>query len=285
MKVSIIIPTYNEEQNISACLDSLFRQTYKDFEVIVVDDGSSDNTLLEIRNSVAKPKMECQFEICILHQAHRGAGAARNLGAKKAEGEILVFVDADMTFNINFINDLIKPIVDGKVVGTFSKNEMLANKNNIWAICWNLNRGLPGDRMHPVGYPDTQKVFRAILKSEFDRVGGFNAKAGYTDDWSLSERLGVEARVAPGAIFYHRNPDSLKEVFIQSKWMAKRKYKFGLFGLIIALLRVSLLLSLLKGLFLSIRYHALAFVVFKLVSDLGQFFGILEYQIFRKVSK
>ena len=287
MKVSIIIPTYNEERNIGMCLESLFKQTLQGaslqgLEVIVVDDGSSDNS------KVITQKLKLQIKgqkLILLEQNHKGAGAARNLGAKHSIGEILVFVDADMTFNINFINDLIKPIVDGKVVGTFSKNEMLANKNNIWAICWNLNRGLPGDRMHPVGYPDTQKVFRAILKSEFDRVGGFNEKAGYTDDWSLSERLGIEARVAPGAIFYHRNPDSLKEVFVQSKWMAKRKYKFGLFGLIIALLRVSLLVSLLKGLFLSIRYHALAFVVFKLVSDLGQFFGILEYQIFRKVSK
>lgn len=277
MKVSIIIPTYNEENNIEACLVSLWKQSHKDFEVIVVDDGSTDNTLSEIRNS--------KFEICILRQAHKGAGAARNLGAKVATGEILVFVDADMTFEANFIQELIKPIVDGKVIGTFSKNEMLANQNNQWAVCWNLNRRLPRNRMHPVNFPNTQKVFRAILKDEFVRIGGFNEKAGYTDDWSLSERLGVEAQVAPGAIFYHKNPDSLKEVFIQSKWMAKRKYKLGLLGLTIALFRVSLPISIVWGIILAVRYQLLSLFLFKIVSDMGQFLGILEYQIFKKVSK
>ena len=280
MKVSIIIPTYNEEKNIEACLESLFKQLYRDFEIIVVDDGSSDKTLEVLSKfQITKDKIQ------ILKQNHLGAGAARNLGAKKAKGEILVFVDADMVFDSDFLNDLIKPIIGGETIGTFSKNEMLANKNNVWAVCWNLNRGLPKNRMHPADYPDSQKVFRAILKSEFDRAGGFNEKGGYTDDWSLSERLGVEALVAPGAIFYHRNPDSLGEVFVQSKWMAKRKYKFGLLGLTVVLLRVSLPVSLLKGVFLAVAYRTPAFIVFKIVSDWGQFLGILEYQIFKKVSK
>ena len=280
MKVSIIIPTYNEEKNIEACLESLFKQLYRDFEIIVVDDGSSDKTLEVLSKfQITKDKIQ------ILKQNHLGAGAARNLGAKKAKGEILVFVDADMVFDSDFLNDLIKPIIGGETIGTFSKNEMLANKNNVWAVCWNLNRGLPKNRMHPADYPDSQKVFRAILKSEFDRAGGFNEKGGYTDDWSLSGRLGVEALVAPGAIFYHRNPDSLREVFVQSKWMAKRKYKFGLLGLVVALLRVFLPMSLLNGVFLAVAHRVPALIIFKLVSDWGQFLGILEYQIFKKVSK
>jgi len=125
--ISIIIPTYNERQNLEACLESLGLQTYGDFEVIVVDDGSTDNTwklLSEIRNS--------KFEIRKFHAEHGGAGAARNLGASKAKGKILVFVDADMTFDKNFIKDLVKPIVEGKTIGTFSKNEMVKNRNNIW---------------------------------------------------------------------------------------------------------------------------------------------------------
>ena len=90
MKISVIIPTYNEESVILDCLRSLASQSLKDFEIIVVDDGSTDTTV---------EKLE---DVMVLHQNHLGAGAARNLGAKQAKGDILVFVDADMTFDRNF---------------------------------------------------------------------------------------------------------------------------------------------------------------------------------------
>lgn len=279
MKISIIIPVFNEDKEILSCIKSLSGQSEKDFEIIVVDDGSTDKTL-EVLESL-KPKVK---NLKVLRENHRGAGAARNLGAKKAKGNILVFVDADMTFDKDFIRNLVKPIETGVAIGTFSKEELLANKDNIWAVCWNLNRGLPKDRMHSFYYPDKQKVFRAILKKKFDEAGGFDIKGGYTDDWTLSEKLGVLAANAPNAVFYHKNPGSLSEVFRQSKWMAKRKYKFGIIGIFVALIRVSFPVSLINGIFSSIRFLIPQFFVFKIVSDFAQFIGILEYQ-FGKVSK
>src|SRR3989338_5607166 len=138
--VSVIIPIYNEEEVIENCLESLAKQSYKDLEVILVDDGSTDRTLEIIRN--------WKFEIGnlkLLEQKHMGPGVARNLGASEANGDILVFVDADMAFDKNFVKDLVKPILDGKSIGTFSKNEFVTNKDNIWSICWNINRNLPAD--------------------------------------------------------------------------------------------------------------------------------------------
>lgn len=277
MRVSVIIPTYNEEDVIKECLRSLNKQNYKDFEVIVVDDGSIDKTLERIQDT--------RYGIRVFKQRHKGAGAARNLGARRAKGEILVFVDADMTFDKDFVRKLTDPIGKGKTIGTFSKEEYLANKDNVWARCWNINRGFPRDRMHPKEFPDTQKVFRAILASEFKKVGGFDEKAGYTDDWSLSERLGVEAIVAPGAVFYHKNPETLNDVFIQSRWMAKRKYKLGVIGNLIALIRVSLPVSAVFGIVKAIIHQLPAFILFKIVSDAGSFLGILEYLFLGKVSK
>jgi hypothetical protein len=67
--------------------------------------------------------------------------------------------------------------------------------------------------------------------------------------------------------------------------MAKRKYKLGMIGSLIALIRVSLPVSVLIGVVKSLKYKLPSFLVFKIVSDLGQFIGILEYLIFRKVSK
>ena len=189
MKISVIIPTYNEEDVIRECLESLSKQTYRDLEIIVVDDGSTDGTISNIRG------------VKLLKQEHEGPGAARNLGVKESLGEIIVFVDADMVFKEDFIEKLIKPITGGVTKGTFSKDEYVSNWNNVWARCWNINEGWEPKRRHPKGYPDTQKVFRAILKSEFERVGGFDVTRGYNDDWSLSEKLGYKADVVESAVF------------------------------------------------------------------------------------
>ena len=278
-KISIIIPTYNEEKDLVNCLTSLDAQTHKDFEVIVVDDGSTDKTLDVLVNLKYK-----NYDLKVLKQNHLGAGAARNLGAGKAVGEILVFVDADMTFDQDFIRNLTSPIVKGVSKGTFSKEEIVSNWNNVWARCWNINEGWEEKRRHPKNYPDTQPVFRAILKSEFVRVGGFTP-GGYDDDWSLGKKLNHDAAAVTGAAFYHKNPESLSEIYIHAKWVGKRKYKAGALGYIVALVRSSLPASLVIGLFKGIMNMDLRFIIFKVVYDFGIVMGILEYLIIRKSSK
>ncbi|MBI3397550.1 glycosyltransferase [Candidatus Woesebacteria bacterium] len=278
--ISIIIPTYNEEKVIENCLKSLSGQSYKDFEIIIVDDGSVDSTSTIVKNLKSRI-----INLKLFEQVHKGAGSARNLGAKHSKGKILVFVDADMTFDMDFIKKLVEPIEKGTTTGTFSNEEYLENKENVWAGSWNFNKGLPISKMHPDKYPNSQKVFRAILKSEFDKVGGFDEKAGYADDWSLSEKLGVQAVVAPGAIFYHKNPESLAEVFNQSRWVSKRKYKLGLIGVFVSLVRVSFPVSLILGIAGYIQTARPDYIIFKIVSDFGQFLGILEYSIMGRVKK
>lgn len=273
MKVSVIIPTYNEEGTIGACLESLSKQTYKDLEIIVIDDGSTDNTLSKIGG------------VGLLREEHKGPGAARNLGVKESSGEILVFVDADMTFDSSFIEKLIKPILSGKTKGTFSKDEYVSNWENVWARCWSINEGWEPKRRHPKRYPNKQKVFRAISKSEFERVGGFDVTRGYNDDWSLSEKLGYKADVVANCVFYHRNPDNLVEIFEHAKWVAKRRYKLGIFGIVYNLLIYSFPNSIWVGFWKSLFKKEPLFIVFKIVYDFGKFVGILEYFFLGKVSK
>ncbi len=280
MKLSVIIPTYNEEKSVGDCLESLARQTYPDLEVIAVDDGSTDRTL-----GILKDLRLGNLDLRVFKQKHKGPGTARNLGARKAKGEILVFVDADMTFDKNFLKNLARPILSGRVKGTFSKYEYVSNWENVWARCWNINEGWGEKKRHPKNYPDTQKVFRAIAKNEFDRVGGFDPKAGYMDDWTLSKKLGYEAVSAPGAIFYHKNPESLGEVFRQAKWIGKRPYKLGTIGNVVALIRASLPFSILVGIVKSMLRGNFAFLVFKLVYDFGVFVGILQKTLSGKLAK
>jgi glycosyltransferase involved in cell wall biosynthesis len=286
IKISVIIPTYNEKGVLEECIQSLGEQTRSDFEIVVIDDGSKDGTL-EVLKNLKKSLPNFKFA----RQNHKGPGAARNTGAALSKGEILVFVDADMTFDQDFLKNLIAPIVTNPTSprlrgarGTFSKEEYVSNWDNVWARCWNINEGWEPKKRHITNYPDYQPVFRAILKSEFDKVGGFTP-GGYDDDWSLYKKLGYEAANAPGALFYHKNPYSLSEVFQHAKWVGKRKYKMGILGYIFALLRSSLPASVIVGLIKGLKNKDFRFVIFKIVYDFGIFIGILELLVGKKYAK
>ena len=213
-----------------------------------------------------------------------GAGAARNLGAGHAKGDILVFVDADMTFDDDFLAKLIAPIEKGEAKGTFARDEIVSNWGNVWARCWNINEGWEKKMRHPKNYPDHQPVFRAILKSEFKRVGGFTP-GGYDDDWSLGKKLGYDAVAAAGAVFYHKNPSSLGEIFRHAQWVGKRKYKLGILGYFVALVRASLPASLIIGVFKALANATPRFVIFKIVYDFGILVGIVKYIFSKKGAK
>lgn len=279
MKVSVIIPTYNEGKVILDCLKSLSEQNYDDFEVILVDDGSKDNT-----RELLKGYKTDKYELIIRSTKHKGPGLARNIGAKYARGGILVFVDADMTFEYDFLAKLVEPIIKGGVKGTFSKEEYVKNWDNHWARCWNLNEGWEDGKRHSKNYPNTQKVFRAILKREFASVGGFT-QGGYNDDWSLSEKLGYFAIAVKDAKYYHKNPDTLREVYEQAKWVGKREYKLGFLGYIVALLRSSFPVSVVVGGYKAVRYKFIRFFLFKIVYDFGQFLGILGFMFTKSGAK
>lgn len=88
--ISIVIPVFNAEPFIRRCLDSIVAQYYKDFEAILVDDGSTDSSA-SICDSYAK---NYSF-ISVIHTPNRGVSAARNLGIKSAKGSVVTFIDAD----------------------------------------------------------------------------------------------------------------------------------------------------------------------------------------------
>jgi len=270
--VSVIIPVYNEEDVLANCLNTIVNQTYKPLEIIIVDDGSNDNTL-----NIAKNYQSPVSNFQLLKKKHKGPGPARNLGAKKAKGQILIFLDADMTFEKDFIKNLVSPILQGKAIGTFSKNEMVANKKNIWSICWNINQNLPLDRRLPIDYPDEAPVFRAILKKEFERVGGFDETGEYTDDWSLSKKLNVKSTAAKGALYYHINPSTLKEVWKQARWIGKNEFISGtLIRKTRSLLLYSFPASLLVGFFKSVINLNFNFLIFKLLYDSAIYFSVIK---------
>lgn len=88
--ISIIVPVYNVERYLRKCLDSVIGQTYRDLEVLIIDDGSTDGSGAICEEYEGKDK-----RIKVFHTVNRGLSAARNLGLDEAKGEWIGFVDSD----------------------------------------------------------------------------------------------------------------------------------------------------------------------------------------------
>ena len=100
--ISVVIPLYNSEKTIKDCLDSVLNQNYNNYEVIVVDNNSTDNS----KKIIHKYK-----KIRYVFEAQRGRGAARNTGVKTSKGEIILMTDSDCIVPSNWISEMIKPIL------------------------------------------------------------------------------------------------------------------------------------------------------------------------------
>jgi glycosyltransferase involved in cell wall biosynthesis len=112
-KISVIIPLYNKEQEIKRCLDSVLCQTFQDFEVIVVDDHSSDGSL-GIVKSYSDPR------ITVIEQDHHGVAYTRNHGVDLAIGEYLAFIDADDEWMPKHLETIVRLIGDFPEAGLFT---------------------------------------------------------------------------------------------------------------------------------------------------------------------
>lgn len=120
MKISVIVPVFNEEKYISATLDSIINQNFDDYEVIVVDDGSSDNTLKIVEDKFLNSSIPHK----IIHQKNSGVSMARNRGIEESTGEYIVFVDGDDYILTNHLSQLYNPEYD------FSLIQMVKKEND-----------------------------------------------------------------------------------------------------------------------------------------------------------
>ena len=102
LKVSVIVPVYNAEKHIDKCINSLINQSYGNLEIILVNDGSSDNSLNKLKNY-----MNNDNRIKVFNQKNKGAGSARNTGLKKSSGDFVTFLDADDCFAVDAIKNML----------------------------------------------------------------------------------------------------------------------------------------------------------------------------------
>lgn len=128
--VSVIIPVYNIEKYIDACIQSIINQTYKNIEVIIVDDGSTDNSgkLVDIWEAEDK-------RIKVIHKENKGLSAARNTAMKACTGEYLIFVDGDDMIASDMIETMLKALKRNDTDCVFCQYEIInANEKEFHSI-------------------------------------------------------------------------------------------------------------------------------------------------------
>ncbi len=137
-KISVIVPVYRVEQYLKRCVDSILGQTYKNIELILVDDGS-DDMCPGICDSYAKQ----DSRVRVIHKSNGGLSSARNEGLKHATGNIISLVDSDDYINCNMYSDMMKQMAetdadivmcDYKIVYTEIEDEQIKNVNDAISV-------------------------------------------------------------------------------------------------------------------------------------------------------
>jgi glycosyltransferase involved in cell wall biosynthesis len=196
--ISVVIPTYNSENFITKTLEKVFSQTYNNYEVIVSDDGSTDNTVGVVRSFFLQNSSRKK---ALLINKHEGPGAARNKGIENASGDWISFLDSDDLWNHNKLES---------VVGYILKND------DIDLVCHSLVAidGSKETLMDPSKYFNNKidpflSIYRenslytsalTIKKSILYQAGLFDNKLPSAQDYDLWLRLGMINKIKMGFI-------------------------------------------------------------------------------------
>lgn len=237
MKYSIIIPVYNVEKYLENCINSILNQTYKNFELILVNDGSSDSSG-EICNKYKKLK-----NIKIIHKKNRGASDARNNGIKLATGDYVIFVDGDDYLYNNRCLEIINKeitankcdILQYKMVNYYEKNdkysfnEDLEINNNLkyLDILSSLNnKGFlsisPCNKAIKLDIIKKNNIYFEVSRVAEDIDWSFNLY-NYTNSIRyINENIYVYRRERKGSVSTSKNPKKSKDLlYFIYKWYKK----------------------------------------------------------------
>ena len=194
-KVSVIMPCYNDGKYIMEAIDSIVKQTYQNWELIIVDDGSDDEETKRIINEIQNPKIK------VFHTEHLRPAGARNYGIQKAEGTYILPVDSDDSIHEEYMEKAVKMIESNPRIGVvYCKAELFGEKSGSW--------NLPDYSFKHMLLDNIVFVTALFYKSDWEKVGGFNTSMaqGMEDyDFWLSI-LGLEREICqiPEALFYYR---------------------------------------------------------------------------------
>ena len=192
-KISVVIPFYNAEKYLAEAVDSVYRQKTDIFEILLIDDGSKDNSM-----KVAEKYLP---NVTIYRQENSGAAAARNYGVKKSKGDIIAFLDADDIWSDDHLSVLLEPLSAGNNIDiVFGKVKVFISPDLINHISMNL------DIYNKVDYGYLPQTC-IIRKRVFDVIGYMDStlQLGEFIDWfSRAKDSGVRYVTIPEIVTYRR---------------------------------------------------------------------------------
>jgi GT2 family glycosyltransferase len=233
-QISIIISARNEAERFAPCLDSLAKQRTKiPFEVHFVDNASSDGTYSKALKWVAENKTKNFF---VWRERKPGSPAARNYGARRARGQVLLFTDADCRLHPNWVQEMAEPLLEPShypiaAVGGKTLSEFKGEKPNLWEKYLDqLFAFWEADRLNafPAFLPWAPTCNLAVKKDIFEALGGFDENwksAAYDVDlcWRLI-LCGFTLGYAPKAEALHLRRSSLRALLRQMENYAFYNY-------------------------------------------------------------
>ncbi len=184
--ISVIIPAFNEEKYIGDVLESLQKQTFKDFEIIVSDNDSTDKTK-EISSRFPRVR--------VVTEKRRGISRNRNTGARAARGRLLVFLDADTVPSEHLLEAYERSMRDDGVVAATGPIYPLEKTSRRVSLGFKFVSVLFVKSSILLGRPSVVGLNFAVKKSAFDKIGGFNEDYATYEDWDLSLRLRKHGRI------------------------------------------------------------------------------------------
>jgi glycosyltransferase involved in cell wall biosynthesis len=214
-RVTVITPIYNNAKMIGECLESLLPQDYPDYEVIVADDGSTDNTPAEVR----------KYPVKLLINSHLGISAARNAAVREATGEIIMTMDSDLKVPGDLISRMVKPLLADERRGVVMAWWDIANPRELVPAL--IFRGYEY-YVRNLEEPDFFWGYCfAIKKKIFDEIGYFDETLPLVEDVDFAYRMieaGYTIKILKDVRVWHYFRDSL--VAHLSRHLRTARHKF-----------------------------------------------------------
>lgn len=184
MKLSIVIPAYNEEDYIAIPLDSLCKQNHRDFEIIVCLNNCTDNT----EKIVREISLEKNLNIVIVQEEKKGVAYARNTGFMHARGDIIASADADTFYPKDWTKKIIKNFSKEKIACLYGPVQIKSDSLIMrWSARYLFNAFLRIS--HFFKNYNLNGMNFAVLKKDFEEIGGFNTKWQSAEDVYIGIKL------------------------------------------------------------------------------------------------
>lgn len=218
-KFSVIIPLYNKAPYVRKALESVMLQTYSDFELIIVDDGSSDNSLEIVREFVGRLDNKWKDDrLTIISQSNSGVAAARNKGVKESEGEYVCFLDADDWWSKDFLKVMDEATKICPNAGIYGVNYFSVRKGVSRQVLEGIPTGIINyfkKYYHPPYAMPLWTGAVVIPRKVYDEIGGFNNELKMAEDFDLWTRIALKYPVYyTDKVMAYYNQD------VQVKWRA-----------------------------------------------------------------